>query len=171
VKKHDGFIVVNSHLIMGTTFDLYFPALLNIPEKMDTTVVNSEEIDGASSTLLIVEDDEVLRKVLGELLIGWNYRVIDASDGKEAQQILADDKIMIDLVLSDVIMPNQGGIELAEYVHRRYPDLPIVLMSGHLDDSEAKKFEALGLQRPLPKPLDSVLLAKILNEQLGPRIP
>ena len=171
VKKHDGFIVVNSQLNMGTTFDLYFPALLNIPEKMDTTVVNSEEIDGASSTLLLVEDDEVLRKVLGELLTGWNYRVIDASDGREAQQILADDEIMIDLVLSDVIMPNQGGIELAEYVHRRYPHLPIVLMSGHLDASEAKKFEALGLQRPLPKPLDTVLLAKILKEQLGPRIP
>jgi hypothetical protein len=44
-------------------------------------------------------------------------------------------------------------------------------MSGHLDDSEAKKFEALGLQRPLPKPLDTVLLAKILKEQLGPHIP
>lgn len=166
VKKHGGFIVVNTQLTVGTTFDLYFPALPDVHKKKAPNVANLvEEVDDASHTILLVEDDKVLRKVLSELLIGWNYGVIDVSDGMEAQQILADDETTIDLILSDVIMPNQGGIELATYVRRHYPQLPIVLISGHLDDSEAKKFESLGLPRPLPKPFDSVLLAKTLSEQ------
>ncbi|MBI1294640.1 PAS domain S-box protein [bacterium] len=168
VKKHDGFIVVNSRLDMGSTFDLYFPALPQLQDKKATVIADLEKVDGASHTILLVEDDKVLRKVLGELLTGWNYRVIDAEDGMEAQQILADDRIIIDLVLSDVIMPNLGGIELAGEIRRHFPHLPIVLISGHIDSGEATKFEALGLQSPLPKPLDSVLLANILNEQLRP---
>lgn len=164
VKQHGGYITVSSQVGIGTTFDLYLPPLLQAGE-MCPALDNVQNLpQGNGQSILIVEDDPVLRTSLTELLSEWNYHVLQAGDGLEAREILARERVSIGLVLSDVMMPHMDGAELLAYMQRHTPTIPIILMTGYSGGEEMQRVEALGPIQWVPKPLDMQRLAQLIHQ-------
>jgi two-component system, cell cycle sensor histidine kinase and response regulator CckA len=133
VKQSEGNILVYSEPGKGTTFKIYFP---RVGEKAEALVSSHEKVEprGRSETILVVEDDETLRRLTARLLRDGGYRVIESKNGDEALRILATSESGIDLLLTDVVMPEKSGPELVTQVEKGYPKTRIVFMSGYSDD-------------------------------------
>jgi two-component system cell cycle sensor histidine kinase/response regulator CckA len=112
-----------------------------------------------AKTILVVDDAEPIRKMVCAMLMQSGYCCLEAADGVEAVSIL-NENATVHLVLTDVVMPNLGGTELAQYVARSFPELPVIFMSGYSDDQVVAT-----LARPawfIPKPFTaSVLIDKV----------
>jgi two-component system cell cycle sensor histidine kinase/response regulator CckA len=135
VKQSGGNIWAYSEPGRGTTFKIYFP-------KVDESLKEAKEEDKAAEilkgteTILAVEDEIEVRKLVAEILKGRGYRVIEASDGEEAIKVAqknSGDKIH--LLLTDVVMPGMSGRELAEILAPHHPGLKILYMSGYTDNA------------------------------------
>ncbi|HEB11877.1 MAG TPA: response regulator [Spirochaetales bacterium] len=93
---------------------------------------------GGAETILLVEDEESLRKMAGRILEGYGYSVIEATDGMDALKIITKgDRLKIDLLVTDVVMPEMGGKELADKLTAEYPRLSVLYISGYTDNAIA----------------------------------
>jgi two-component system cell cycle sensor histidine kinase/response regulator CckA len=133
VKQSEGNILVYSEPGKGTTFKIYFP---RVNEKAEALMLSNDEVEprGRSETILVVEDDETLRELTVKLLRDGGYRVIQSKDGEDALRIMATSEAGIDLLLTDVIMPERSGPELVRQVEKGHPKTRFVFMSGYSDD-------------------------------------
>ncbi|MBN1874844.1 MAG: response regulator [Anaerolineae bacterium] len=135
VGIHEGHITVESQVNVGTTFNIYFPAL-SLQAPILPEIPADTLTQGHNEVILIVEDNETARLALVESLEQLNYRVLEAADGKEALKLLTRPEEQIDLVLSDVIMPEMGGIALLHALRKRNLRVPILLLTGHPMENE-----------------------------------
>jgi PAS domain S-box-containing protein len=167
VKQSGAWITAHSELEKGTTFDIYFPQLP--VEDIAAEIVHKKNISPASTvrgteTILLVEDQDGIRDLVREYLQLNGYTVLHAVDGNEAFQMAGDCKAPIDLLLTDVVMPNVGGRELARRLTQSRPQMKVLFMSGYPDHatwtSEMLDDAAAVLQKPFP--LDT-LAQKIRN--------
>jgi two-component system, cell cycle sensor histidine kinase and response regulator CckA len=169
VQQHDGYIDIITQVGQGTSFFLYFPAF-NTGESAAETPDRSVLQLGQGQKVLLVEDDPATRQALLDSLILLNYEVVAASNGREALAILATKGDEVELVLSDTVMPEMGGVALYHALREQKLSIPIVLLTGHPLSKEMENLQALGLAGWLPKPLDlanlSYLLAEILTGQI-----
>jgi signal transduction histidine kinase/CheY-like chemotaxis protein len=133
VKQSGGSIFVESEPGKGTTFRIYFPATDEL-EGEPSQRVPAAALDGAE-TVLLVEDDDQVRAVTRLILSRRGYRVLEARDGVEALAIAEAARDPIDLLLTDVVMPNMGGRELADRLLALRPGTPVLYMSGYTDDA------------------------------------
>jgi signal transduction histidine kinase/ActR/RegA family two-component response regulator len=130
-KQSGGEVEVKSELGKGSVFTLYLlRASGEAPSPAVTTAPFEQDARGHTS-VLIVEDNEILAKMTCEILNTLNYRTTWAADAAAALELLAREDSRFDLVFTDVIMPGMNGIELAQLVRKNYPDLPVVLTSGY----------------------------------------
>jgi two-component system cell cycle sensor histidine kinase/response regulator CckA len=129
VKQHGGMIDALSQLGEGTRFDVYLPTMAG-GEPVAATP-GTESAPRGAETILVVEDEAEVRRILVAVLTGLGYRVLEAADGDLALQLLHTPGLEVGLVLSDVVMPQMGGRELYEATRRRYPDLPFLFSSGY----------------------------------------
>jgi two-component system, cell cycle sensor histidine kinase and response regulator CckA len=139
VRQSGGFIRVQSEPGYGTRFDLYFPA--------ETPGATSAARDDAPSVLL-AEDEEIVRELAVSVLEGAGFAVRTAANGQAAAELYAREADAIDVVVTDMVMPEMGGRELAEHVLRGSPQMPIVYMSGYTEDSPPADGAAVFLQKP-----------------------
>ncbi len=130
VMRHAGHIDVKSQVGKGTIFTVYLPAL---PDQAAEAValVSESMAKGGGETLLVVEDNAATREALIEGLEVLNYHVIEAENGHEALAILEQQRDDIALVLSDVVMPDMGGIALLRALRARGIDIGVILVTGH----------------------------------------
>jgi PAS domain S-box-containing protein len=129
-KNHRGAIQVKSRKGQGSTFTIYLPVSQSLPEVLaprDSSVVYGE------GTILVVDDEPVLRRVASRLLEKLGYRVIQAADGKMAVEIFQERGRQIDLVLMDMIMPGMNGYQTVQHLRALNPQVPIMLCSGYGD--------------------------------------
>jgi two-component system cell cycle sensor histidine kinase/response regulator CckA len=138
VKKWNGFIFVHSVPGNGTTFRLFFPAVDNV-EKMMVRPRQPALISRGSGTLLVVEDEDSLRRVLVKILEKQGYEVLQASNGADAVQKALAYPGAIDLLLTDVMMPHINGKELADQLKRNRPNLKVIFISGYSDEVLAQQ--------------------------------
>jgi two-component system, cell cycle sensor histidine kinase and response regulator CckA len=133
VKQNKGHIWVYSEPEKGTTFKVYFPRV-----GVETEVAKREEVPvrslEGSETILVTEDDELLRKMAERMLEGYGYRVITAENGKEAIKIAGSHDGPVHLLLTDVVMPGMTGLDLAEQLKSRFPEIKVLYMSGYTDN-------------------------------------
>jgi CheY-like chemotaxis protein len=94
-----------------------------------------EELPRATETVLLVEDEEMVRRMTREVLEGAGYRVLEASSGFEALRVSAGHAGRLDLIVTDVVMPGMSGRELAERLAPSRPGMKVLYMSGHTDDA------------------------------------
>ena len=134
VKQSGGEILVDSELGHGTTFEIYLPSVADPAQHIKSKPVQTWDEIG-SETILLVEDEEVVRNLVREILEGNGYSVLEAAGGKAAMDICRSTTETIDLLLTDVIMPHMSGIELKKNVLKLMPDIKILLMSGYTDDA------------------------------------
>jgi PAS domain S-box-containing protein len=129
VKEHHGYILVYSSLGTGTTFRVYLPIIDSDEQKHE--IQQYFEPQGGGETILVAEDDALVRDITAKLLVGYGYTVIEAVDGDDALRKFADVQGQVHLLILDVLMPNKGGREVAEEVMRRSPGTKVLFASGY----------------------------------------
>ena len=131
MKQNEGYILVESELGRGTTFELYLPKIGDTTEKAPTPPTMTI---GGTETILVVEDDPQVRKVTLRCLLAGGYRVLVASSGREALELAAQEPGPLHLLVTDVVMPGTNGREVADELRRRRPDLRVLFISGYTQD-------------------------------------
>jgi CheY-like chemotaxis protein len=134
VKQSEGNIWVYSEPGHGTTFKIYLPQAEELLEEVKEKVVG-EELPCGSETVLVVEDEEEVRKVAARILRGQGYKVLEASNGADTLMICKEQKEPIHLILTDVVMPKMSGCELAKCISSIRPEIKVLYMSGYTDNA------------------------------------
>jgi two-component system, cell cycle sensor histidine kinase and response regulator CckA len=168
VKQSSGYIFVASEEGQGTTVDIYLP-ILDDPdaaaqpaEEQGTVAAGSK----GSDTVLVVEDEDAVRALVGRVLRKQGYEVIEAPNGRAALRLAELHGERIRLVVTDVVMPEMGGRELAEQLRRARPELRFLFMSGYTDDAAVRRDIADGHTYFLEKPFSPTVLARTIHEAL-----
>lgn len=154
IKQHDGFIDVKSRVGHGTLFTIYLPALTN-PHVEERASEARLQISGAGKTVLVVEDDLATREAIRALLEAHNYSVMAAIDGIEALDLLENNHKGVDLIVSDVVMPQMGGLALYRTVSELWPKIKILFITGHPLEGESQKLLEKGSVIWLQKPFSA----------------
>ena len=167
VKQSGGYVWVYSEPGQGTTFKVYLPRVAGEAERIDeplsiTTLTGTE-------TILLVEDEESVREVSSRLLSRAGYTVVEAVDGRQALEIYSDRGADIDVIITDMVMPEMGGRELARRVRDMDPHIPIIFMSGYTDDDELRRSFLDRGSAFLEKPFTPELLLSRIREVVSAR--
>ena len=165
VQQSGGSIWVYSELNQGTSFKVYLPELRS-NASADVVESNSDEIATGSETILLVEDEEVVRGLTTTILEGAGYHVIAAGGGAEATKLCADQNEPIDLLLTDVVMPKTSGKEVAEQLTKMQPGLKVLFMSGYTDEAIVHHGVLDANVEFIQKPFTPVALSKKIREVL-----
>jgi PAS domain S-box-containing protein len=159
VERSGGAVWVYSEPGIGTTFRVYLPRVAGEPDA-DASGPSVVKADlRGSETILLVEDEDQIRRVAREILLKQGYRVIEARNGIEAMAEAEKHPGNIDLLLSDVVMPQMGGPELAERLVRIRPTMKVLCMSGYTDDALVRHGALVGSIAYLQKPITPETLA------------
>jgi CheY-like chemotaxis protein len=131
VKQHQGWVEVSSEIGVGTTFKVFFPAAGTAGETaVDTNDVTP--VRGGHETILHVEDEPVLRQLVRDVLSQYKYNILEAGTGVEALKVWDENDGRVDLLLTDMVMPEgMTGRELAHQLRKRKPDLRVIYTSGY----------------------------------------
>ncbi|HEV7991693.1 MAG TPA: ATP-binding protein, partial [Gemmatimonadaceae bacterium] len=163
LKQSNGFIWVYSEVNQGTTFKIYLPLVAGVVTRPTEEVIAAAP--GGNETILLAEDAAAVRAAARQILERFGYTVIEAPNGTVALGA-AQRSGRIDLLLTDVVMPEMSGRELAEQFGRIRPEIPVLFMSGYTDDAIVRH----GLLRPniayLQKPFSADALARKVREAL-----
>jgi len=162
VTQSGGEIQVLSEVDKGTEIVIYLPRLTEQKSDKNDSIISHEKSEAnlsCNETILIVDDEPALCKLTEEVLQSHNYQVFSAESGVEALEILS--KETIDLLITDVIMPNMDGFELAAQVKKSYPDIKILIASGYNERLQVRDTDK-SLYQQLEKPYRSIeLLNKV----------
>ena len=164
VNQHQGWIEVASRVGQGTTFNIFIPAS-NKP--VETPTGQPLEVHGGNETILVVEDEPVLRELAHLILRDRGYRVLEASSGVEALSLCQRQPEPIHLLVTDMIMPEGvSGKELAEQLVAKRPKLKVIFTSGYNVDEMGGEFIPKDGSRFLQKPYNHLTLARTVRESL-----
>jgi CheY-like chemotaxis protein len=164
-KQHQGWVEVSSELKVGTTFKVYLPASNKTLEPLSDKTPK-QGVRGGNETILLVEDEPVLRELARVILQDYDYKVLEASSGVDALRVWDEHQGQIDLLLTDMVMPEgMTGRDLAAELKSRKPELKVVYTSGYSADvmgPDNPLRDTMFLQKPYPPPM----LAQTVRECL-----
>ena len=168
VKQSGGFIFADSKVGEGTAFTVYLPVhqAEALPETAAPKKVKQGELWG-SGTILLVEDEDMVRAVAERALTRHGYTVLTAINGEEALEVLAGN-VSIDLLISDVVMPTMDGPTMVKIARKTFPDMPILFMSGYAEEQLRKSID-LDRVAFLPKPFSVHQLAEAAKAAITPK--
>jgi PAS domain S-box-containing protein len=165
-KLHRGWIEASSELNKGSAFKIFFPATTK-PADAPASEPVEKEIRGGNEALLLVEDEPELRALSRQILECYGYRIFEAGTGAEALKLWPEHAQEIDLLLTDMVMPEGiTGWELAGKLRAERPDLKVICASGYSMDLLNKQFDEPGAIRFLQKPFKPQMLALAVRECL-----
>lgn len=157
VEEHEGTISVESVLGKGTEFTIIFPSIVKKEKSIN---------DNLPKTICIAEDEEIIREELTELFEYEGFKVVQAANGKQAVEILLNNK-NISLLIIDKKMPGQGGLESIEILRNQQINIPIILATGSVPDYENKKIQLLNIDQIMKKPYSIDELIDNVKNLLG----
>jgi two-component system cell cycle sensor histidine kinase/response regulator CckA len=168
ITQHQGWIEVRSELGVGTTFNIFLPAVARPVEPVTETLPPAGQLitKGRQETILLVEDEPILREWVKPVLEDNSYRVVEAGTGVEALKVWDEQNGKVDLLLTDMVMPEgMTGRDLALQLRSRTPELRIIYSSGYSAEVSSKDTELPGIPF-LPKPYGAPQLTQLVRECL-----
>ncbi|MGK2855888.1 MAG: ATP-binding protein [Thermoanaerobaculia bacterium] len=165
VRQSGGHIWVYSERDHGTMFKVYLPVVEQeaSPRKLPV----AERPPGGTETILVVEDDELVREITVEALRGCGYEILEAADGREAIEICEARSGAIDLLIADSVMPGMSGRVVAERIAAARPGIKVLFVSGYSEDTVIRHGLVESAIAFLQKPFSAAALAKKVREVLG----
>ncbi len=167
VKQHEGWVEVASELGKGTTFTIFLPASAETAKAEKTGDDPLAPVRGGHETILVVEDEIIIREMAQTLLEELGYKIFLAENGKEALGVWQQHQDEIDLLLTDMVMPEGvSGVDLAEQLMQQKPGLKIVFASGYTVDDVSEEFLERHNARFLQKPYNRTSLSRAVRSAL-----
>jgi CheY-like chemotaxis protein len=169
IQQFGGVIELSSQLQVGTEVAIYFPTLT---QEQTKALSGRAPAPPGKETILLVEDDPGVRRVSVRILKAAGYTVIEARDGMHALEVFAAHANEIDLMVTDVVMPEMDGRHLAEKIHAQRPELKVLYLSGYTDDAIVRygisHAEMAFLQKPFSPSGLTDKVREILDQKPGP---
>ena len=171
VRQSGGSVTADSVLGEGATFTIQLP-FIERPAEMETTPQEPPEentVPRGAETILVVEDDELVRGITVRALRALGYKILLAEDGEDALKVVERHNGTIDLVVTDVAMPRMGGLELAKRLTANNPGLKVLFVSGYSEDELPERVGLAPNHAFLDKPFTASMLARKLRDMLDSR--
>lgn len=154
VRAHAGAIVVHSEPGKGSKFDLYFPRANDVAAAPDSIETARKTAEGRGRHILYIDDDQSQLFASKRMMERWGYRVSSYFEQREALDALLSGKLRVDLVVTDFNMPGTSGLEIARAIRDALPDLPVIMVSGYVNDELRSQATAAGVRELIAKPQD-----------------
>jgi CheY-like chemotaxis protein len=171
VKQNKGFIWAYSEVEMGTVFKIYLPCVVDEKKVVENDPAKPETMVRGSETILLVEDEGAVRRAAAEFLGLQGYTVLEAKDGLDALAVAKSHGPLIHLVVTDVVMPNMSGGQLALELTQLRPDVKLLFVSGYAGktvlDHKVFDLETNFLQKPYTLKQLSGKIRAALNHGAG----
>ena len=142
IKQLEGFIWVESELGLGATFSIYLPQAIGLEADIGAPTEPTELL-GGPETILVAEDEDAVRRLLARILRAHGYTVLEARDGNDALRVATHHDGAIDLLVTDLVMPELGGMALADALAAARPAVCVLLISGYIESE-------IGRRGPIP---------------------
>ncbi|MCA9095769.1 MAG: response regulator, partial [Planctomycetaceae bacterium] len=166
VQQAGGYVNFESQENLGTVFRIYLP-LVSLP--VSRSGARTPISNDGTETVLLVEDEPAVRAISSAILKSQGYSVIEASGGQEALEIFREQQNIIDILLTDVVMPGMNGQELADAVCEIRPGFPVICVSGYTNDYLVGQMGEAPRYAFLPKPFPPEALSQKIRELLDPQ--
>ena len=167
VAQHDGRIEVNSAPGQGTTFTVHLPLSgEKAPLFGRSAFTHTDQHPRDAAVILVVEDDSILRGALLEVIEMLGYRTLSAANGKEALALLERSELQPHLILTDLVMPQMGGVEMLNRLAEQGNKTPVVILTGNHLDSNPEIFDLHAVQATLTKPTTPEEMAPLFSRVL-----
>ena len=175
VKQNKGFIWAYSELTMGTVIKIYLPCVGGRDHAVEADGISSGRVIGGSETILLVEDEQSVRNATAEFLRLQGYTVLEAKDGVDALAVAKNIRSTIHLLITDVVMPNMSGGQLAKELAQLRPDTKLLFISGYagktLLDHKVIDLETNFVQKPYTLKQLSLKIRYALKQAANPAKP
>jgi two-component system cell cycle sensor histidine kinase/response regulator CckA len=165
VKQSGGWVWVASEVGQGTTVRIYLPRAAGARNGIQRTPQRSRTV--GSETILLVEDDVEVRQVASRILRRNGYRVLEAENGADALRVAEGEAEPVDLIVTDIVMPEMGGTELAQRIREKQPDARILFTSGYTEDAAVRQSLLQEGEAFIEKPFTPAKLAMKARELLS----
>jgi PAS domain S-box-containing protein len=163
IKSHDGAITVSSTPGKGTTFDIFLPKIERVeiqePQPLDSTTKDRELI-------LLVDDEEMMINVTRQILERLGFDVVAKTSSIDALEVFQEEPDRFDLVITDQVMPNMTGTQLAGKLISIRPDIPVILCSGFPENVCPEELKSIGIKEFIAKPISKQEIATIIRKVL-----
>lgn len=169
VKQHNGFIDVHTEMGVGTSFIIYLPAGRN-EEAVSDKVSDLEMPEGKCETILVVEDNAAIRNLIHRKLTKLNYQVLTANNGREALLLFEEKQHKIKLIITDLVMPDMGGVELSKTIRSKNSLVKIIAISGYPLCFEEKDILDTNFFECITKPFHIITLVQAVSDALGSEV-
>ena len=165
MRNHNGYIDVESAVGEGTALRLYFPAAKTLAPAAPEPSVHITRAETA--TILLIDDDVMVLQIVQQLLESLDYRVLTASNGRDALHVVETYEDEIDIAMLDLGMPVMNGHEAFPLLKERRPEMKILICSGYAANGPAKELLEQGAAGFVPKPFDLGTLSNALEDALN----
>lgn len=165
VKEYGGAITVYSEMGVGTIFRLYLPVVFEFSQKISEI----ENVKTGTGSILLIDDEELIRITASAILNSLGYEVITAENGLEGINLFKENINKIDLVILDMIMPVMNGRETFTAIRKINPEVPVIIASGFTKDDEMFTLKNQGLSGFIQKPYSRLELAEIVYSNISQR--
>jgi len=162
LKQHDGHVTCDSEPGMGTTFKIYLLAMGTETKELSPT--DEVELSGGTETILLVDDDEIIRDLTKRILEQRGYTALTAANGKEALNLYKKERKSISLVILDLVMPEMGGKECFKELLKIDPQVKVLISSGYASGGSHRQAIELGAVGFVRKPYDIRQMLQVIRK-------